>query len=305
MKLSNKTILVTGNFGFLGKNICRYLINKNVNVIGVDNLSQGTKDETIRDICFYEDDVTNRKIFEKLKKHDIDYIFHLASPSSVILYNRNPIECFNTTIDSFLNILTFAKNNGVKKIVYPSSGSVYGKAKPPQKETDLPQPLNLYAVAKLACENIAKCFPDVEVVFLRIFAGYGPFEDHKKDFASPLTLFLNSIMNNERPIVFGDGKQARDFVYVDDVIKAFVNSLKLEGNYIINVGSGRSYSFNFVIQTINEMLGKNLKPVYVKKPVNYLEKTHADIKLMQKLLKIEPLDLRSGLKKYLEFLKGE
>src|SRR5438132_6383091 len=139
---------------------------------------------------------------------DIDYIFHMGSPSSITLFNSNPQACFRETTEGWLNILNFAKHHAAKKVVFPSSGSVYGRTAPPQAETNEPHPSNLYAVSKLACEHIVEAIDNPPpTTVLRIFAGYGPGEDHKGPFASPVTLFLKSISRNERPVIYGDGSQ--------------------------------------------------------------------------------------------------
>src|SRR5207247_4792106 len=119
------------------------------------------------------------------KLPDIDYVFHLASPSSVILYGKEPQKCFSTTTISMINVLRYAKTNGVKKVVYPSSGSVYGRASPPQKETTIPRPTNLYADDKLACEEVIEGTEDPPPTRgVRILGGYGPRRAHQGQLAS-------------------------------------------------------------------------------------------------------------------------
>jgi UDP-glucose 4-epimerase len=205
-----------------------------------------------------------------------------------------------------MNVMEVAVGTKCRKVVYPSSRSVYGEAPPPQLEDAVPKPVKLYGIAKLTCEKMADYYGrarGVNSVGLRIFAGYGPCEDHKGEIASPVTIFLKSILRDESPIIFGDGTQSRDFVYIDDVVEAIVRCAERDTPPIINVESGRAYAFNDVIKLINELLGKDVKPKYVMKPVSYLEKTQADITLMKSILDINPLDLKEGLKKYIESLK--
>jgi nucleoside-diphosphate-sugar epimerase len=121
--------------------------------------------------------------------------------------------------------------------------------------------------------------------------------------ASPVTIFLKSILREENPIVFGDGTQSRDFVYIDDVVEAIIRCAERKTPPILNVGSGKAYSFNDVINLINKLLGKNIKPSYVPKPLSYLERTQADITLMKSVLGMNPLDLKEGLKKYIQSLE--
>jgi len=297
MKLEGKRILVIGGAGFLGYHLTRKLLAENAEVIVLDNFSDGRK-EYIPPACdLVEGDVCDKNSFAQIK--DIDYIFNLGSPSSIILFNKNPMACANITVGGFVTVLEWAKANGVKKVVYPSSGSVYGNTPLPQSEEMTPKPANLYGVCKLACENIAKIYSNIPSVMLRVFAGYGPFEDHKGEFASVVTLFLNKIVKNESPVIYGDGTQSRDFVYIDDVVQAFLSSLEKGVEGAINVGSGKPYKFNELTDIINSLLGKEIEPVYVDKPVNYLENTQADITKMENLLNVKPLLLESGLERYL------
>src|SRR6185437_5255742 len=178
--------------------------------------------------------------------------------------------------------------------------SVYGTTPPPQSEDIVPKPVNLYAIAKLACEQIARFYSDINSVGLRIFAGYGPGEEHKGDIASPVTLFLKSILENKQPIVYGDGNQTRDFVYISDVVDAIIKSAERETPPVINVGTGKSYSFNAVIKLINDIIGKEIQPQYINKPTKYLESTLADTSLLKNVLGITPLTLEEGLERYVE-----
>jgi UDP-glucose 4-epimerase len=304
MKWSNKKVLVTGAAGFIGQNLVNRLLSEGAYVIAFDNLSYGKKEDIFKFVNeVIIGDATSREDLDKVK--DVDYIFHFGSPSSVILFNRDPVGCFHNTVCGFLNILEWAKKRNIEKLIYASSGSVYGNTPLPQSEDMTPKPVNLYGVAKLACETLARnYFNEVPSVGLRIFAGYGPGEEHKGDFASVITLFLRSIMSNQAPVVYGDGMQKRDFVYIDDIIDSIIASAKEEvKNTIINVGSGKFYSFNEVLNILSNILNREIKVIYVKRPTNYLENTLADITRMKKMLGINPISLEEGLKKYL-FYKG-
>jgi UDP-glucose 4-epimerase len=170
-------------------------------------------------------DVSKGDFVDLVKRYDLDFIFHFGAPSSVILFNKDLEGMFCKTVSGFLNVMEVAVKTKCRKVVYPSSGSVYGEVPPPQSEDAVPKPVNLYGIAKLTCERIADYYSrsrGIKSVGLRIFAGYGPSEDHKGDIASPVTIFLKSILKGENPIVFGDGTQSRDFVYIDDVVEAIV-----------------------------------------------------------------------------------
>lgn len=199
----------------------------------------------------------------------------------------------NTTVCGFTNALEWATDENIRKLVYPSSGSVYGNTSLPQSEGMIPNPTNLYGVGKLACEMIVRTYQDrVPNVGLRIFAGYGPGEGHKGEFASVFSLFVASILQGKSPVIYGDGTQTRDFVYIDDVVKAMVAAIKENvENEIVNVGSGKSYSFNEVAAHVSNILGRDVKPTYVDKPQRYLENTLADTSKMTALFGMDPIGL--------------
>lgn len=300
MNCSNKSVLITGGFGFIGQNLVKRLTKLNTNITILDNFSYGKRDNLKSFNGKIVEASTLDKNIDQLVNDDIDIIFHFGAPSSVILFNSNPLEMYANTTVGFLNVMNLARKKKIEKIVYPSSGSIYGTAPSPQSEKTIPEPVNLYAVAKLSCEQIASLYPDVKSTGLRIFAGYGPGEDHKGEIASPVSLFLKSIIKNESPIVFGDGTQTRDFVYITDVVDAILNSAGRNTPSIINVGSGISYSFNEVIISINELLGKEIKPKYIKKPLSYLENTLAETTILKNSLGIEPMSLKEGLSDYIQ-----
>jgi len=299
MKWIDERILVTGGAGFIGSHLVKRLLDEKAEVVILDNFSEGKRHNIPEGCSVVKGDIRNRKALDEVGP--VGYVFNFGAPSSIILFNRRPVDCVDITICGFINILEWAKDVKVKKVVYPTSGSVYGSTPMPQGEEDQVLPMNLYGVAKLTCEHIARMYSEkISIVGLRIFAGYGPGEEHKGDFASPITLFLSSMIKDERPVVYGNGTQSRDFVYIDDVVEAIIRAVERNVVGIINVGSGKAYSFNEVIDCINESLNKDIEPIYVDKPVNYLEKTLANTERMKKALGLTPLDLREGLHRYLQ-----
>lgn len=300
-------MLITGGAGFIGSHLVRRLHSENAYVLVVDNFSIGD----IKYIIGYADEIISKNVSDEdfvkmFRGKDIDYILHFGAPSSVILFNKNPTKRVHETLFGFMNVMELVRAVNVKKVVYPSSGSVYGNIPIPQSEDMIPNPANLYGTCKLACEKIAKLYSDVPSVGLRIFAGYGPGEDHKGDIASVVTLFLKSILKDERPVIYGDGNQRRDFIYIDDVVEAILRATEAPVTTVINVGCGKNYSFNEVVDIINCLLGKEVVPVYVTKPAYYLENTLAKIKRMKELLGVvrSPMGLEEGLRKYIESIEN-
>lgn len=190
---------------------------------------------------------------DNLPRVHADYFFHFGSPSSQILFTEND-QCIRETIEDFIKVVEYCKRRHMK-LIFPSSSTVYENT-------------NSYAHTKSAMEEIVQAY-DVPYLALRIFAGYGPGEGHKKHYASVIYQWVRQMMAGERPVIFGDGSQSRDFVYIDDIVQTIIDNLDNEG--VIDIGTGVSTSFNYVIVVINSVLETNIRPVYVEKPKNYLE----------------------------------
>ncbi len=298
--MKGKLCLVTGGAGFIGQSLTRRLLNMGVCVTVVD-CSEYVPFAPI-DITgahYMQMDVRDSKLMNKWAS-DFDYIFHFGAPCSVVQFNRDPANSILNTIQGFRNVATLADEHNAK-LIFPSSGNVYGNIKSPMKETDKPEPNNAYAACKLLCEDEAGewCFDSVG---LRIFAGYGQGEQQKGDLASVVTLFLNDIQAGRPITVFGDGEQRRDFIYIDDIVDAVISAAERDVSPIINVGIGTSYSFNELITTLlvelNVNSDRNVK--YVGKPSSYVENTCADTTRMEKELGVYPLLLHEGIRCYLE-----
>ena len=299
MNWTRKKVLITGGAGFIGSCIAERLLKENAEITILDNFSVGRLENVPSGVCeVIKGDVCDIELLSKIK--DIDYVFHFGAPSSNLLFRKDPKSCISNTIYGFMNMLELSKINNVEKIVYPSSGTVYGNTPIPQFEEAIPQPHTTYAICKLACEHLAKLYSkDVSSVGLRIFTGYGPKEKHKEKFASVVTQFLSSIIRGEKPVIFGDGTQSRDFVYIDDIVEVAIKAAEISFTGIINVGSGYAFTFNQLIQIINSLLNKKVKPIYIKSPTNYVDNTLADAKRMKELLQVNPVDLNEGLERYI------
>lgn len=184
-----------------------------------------------------------------------DYLFHFGSPSSQRLFDED-YHCISETIEGFVKACEYAKRHRCK-LVFPSSSTVY--------DAQLP-----YGYTKLALESIVRAY-NIDYLALRIYAGYGPGEKHKRNYASPIYQFASSMVKGQRPTVYGDGTQTRDFVYIDDIVKTIIDNVNKTG--IIDIGTGNSYSFNEIISMINSHLNKNIRSLYVEKPVKYIDDT--------------------------------
>ena len=310
MDWKNKKVLITGVSGFLGSNLGRELLNQGAEIYSIDNFSyidyELTKKKVslINEVVIISGDVSKKETWDKVPI-DIEYIFHLAGPSSITLFKKYPEKCYKETIFGLYNVLEFAKKNNVKKVVYTSTGSLYAGNRMPHKEDLYPIGYNLYAAAKIACEALANSYSNnVKNLGLRVFAGFGPGEERKKDFASVICLFARDALEGKKPIVYGDGNQIRDFVYIDDVVKALIRGAEIDETGIINVGTGKGISFNEIWKTIKDHLGIDIDPEYIGKDVNYVEELEADTFKMRKILKINPQPTEEGIPKFIDYLRA-
>lgn len=185
-----------------------------------------------------------------------DYYLFFGSPSSQILFNERPAECINGTIEPFLQACHFCRTNHVK-LIFPSSATVYDNN-------------NRYSHTKSALEEIVKAY-EIPYAAARIFAGYGKGEKHKKDYASVVYQFIQMIKKGISPTIYGNGKQSRDFVYIDDVVTTILDRLDYNGVY--DIGTGVNTTFNHLITIINEKLGTHIYPTYIDTPRGYIEET--------------------------------
>jgi len=299
--IKNKKILITGIYGFLGTHLSQRLEAEN-EIIGI-NQSRQEKNLQISNAKIIEGDISDPKTLDKIPT-DIDVIFHFGSPTSIVLFKKDPAKYYRNTIDGMKNILEFSKNNSIKKLIFPSSGSVYSQNSKPHEENIVPKPSNEYGMAKVECETLAKKYVDeVNSIGLRIFAAYGPGEEKKQNLSSVINLFLSDMAQKNDPLIFGDGTQTRDFIFIDDVIDGILNSAESSYQGIVNIGSGISTSFNQIIEKIETQIGRSISPKYIKKESSYVEDLQADTKLMNSILKINPISIDLGIKKFAEYLK--
>ena len=213
-------------------------------------------------------------------RKDVDFLFFFASPSSQILFNYANDWCYDETVDGFINALEFCADNNIK-LIYPSSGTVY-------------ESNGSYSEAKLELEHIQKQHKYKNVLGFRIFAGYGPGEAHKGEYASVVYQFCKRMKEGLSPVIYGDGTQTRDFVYIDDILDGIIGNLDKTG--VMDIGSGISTSFNEVVKTINDLLQEKITPTYIKAPQNYLIDTTCPNPISCQV------SLKEGVKRILESL---
>ena len=297
--MESKVILITGGAGFIGSNVYRQIVDNN-QVLIFDRV-QNNMPENIGS-NFILGDVSNFNDLEKIKG-GVDIILHFGSYPSIISYQTGMIEKAVESFKGFMNILEFGKKKNIEKLIYPSSGTVYGGISN-NSQFQL-SPKNIYGEMKLIHESLANYYKDnFKSNGLRIFMGYGPGEEKKEDIASPVYLFLSKMMKGENPVVWGNGNQSRDLVYIDDIVELISILIKKDVNLShIDVGSGVNTTFNEIISIINDVLETQIKAEYVQKPENYLEVTKADPTDFMKILGRNLIDPKKGIEKFRDYLE--
>jgi len=284
-------ILVTGGAGFIGSHIAEYLVQRGDDVTVLDNLNTGKKKNltTINDkINFVNGDIRDYKLLEKLV-NDVTGVFHEAALASVQQSFNMKDEYFDVNVNGMENILKLAKEYEFK-VVYASSSSVYGSLqKIPIKEDDDRKPINPYAQTKLEDEYLAKKYAEmsVRVIGLRYFNVFG--KRQSKEYAGVIKLFLERIQQKMPPKINGDGLQTRDFVHIDDVVRANILAMDSHVNHeFFNVGTGNSISILDLANAIINASGLSLKPIHGPELSGDARASQADIALIRKLLNWEP-----------------
>ena len=284
-------ILVTGGAGFIGSHIAEYLVQRGDDVTVLDNLITGGKENLAKisdKINFVNGDIRDHKLLEKLVS-DTTGVFHEAALASVQQSFSMKDEYIDVNVAGTENIFKLAKEYGFK-IVYASSSSIYGNPKKiPVKEDDERKPINPYAKTKLDGEDLAKKYSEigVKVIGLRYFNVFG--KRQSKEYAGVIKLFLQRIQQKKSPKINGDGLQTRDFVHIDDVVKANVMAMDSDVNHrFFNVGSGLPTSVLDLANLIIEVSGLSLEPIHGPELSGDVRATQADIKLIRNLLNWEP-----------------
>lgn len=315
--LSKHSFLVTGGAGFIGSNIVEYLLKYGAGKVRVfDNLATGRlsnidefKNNPVFD--FFEGDIRNLEDCRKACE-GIDFVSHQAALGSVPRSINEPWNTNEVNVGGFVNMLTAAKDSGVKKFVYASSSSVYGdEASLPKVEERIGRQLSPYAVSKYTNELYADVFNKVyglNVIGLRYFNIFGPKQDPNGMYAAVIPLFVSKILKREEVFIDGDGEQTRDFTFVENAVQANVKAMLTEGSgvtsRVFNIAVNRNFSVNQLYTSIQQQLESNHKPTYRAARAGDIRNSLADISKAQQQLDYNPrFDFKSGLEITVEYFR--
>ena len=303
--------LVTGGAGFIGSNIVAELVRQKKRVRVLDNFATGRRENLIpfgKDVELIEGSLTDLETV-RLAVRGVDVVFHQAALPSVPRSIDQPINCNEVNIGGTLNVFVASKDEGVRRVIIASSSSVYGNTEvQPKDEGMSPRPLSPYAVSKLAGESYASVFSRVyglQTVALRYFNVFGPRQNPHSQYAAVIPRFIKAMSRGERPVIYGDGLQSRDFSYVENVVQA--NLLAAEapsvGGELMNIACGEAHSLLNLVEILNRLLGTNISPVF--EPARKGEVLHslASISRAHRLLGYKPSVLwEEGLKRTLDWM---
>ena len=299
----NKKIVITGGAGFIGSNLAYNLASENQTIV-IDDLSTGYQ-INIQDLIdknqieFLKISITHLDELMNIFK-DVDYVFHQGAIPSVPRSIKDPITSNHANIDGTLNVLVAAKENNVEKVIFASSSSVYGESPTlPKKESMKPDPLSPYAVCKLAGEYYCNVFTnvyDLKTVSLRYFNVYGPMQDPTGDYAAVIPKFIKKILNDESPVIYGDGEQTRDFTFVYDAVQANIKAAESPACGIFNISGGKRISINTLARMIMKKIGKNIEIIHTDPRPGDIMHSLADISKAEKHFNYKPeIDLETGI----------
>ena len=300
-----KKVVITGGSGFIGSHLAEELAGRDYQVIILDNLTTG-RIENIRsfvdrkNVEFTEVSITEVGLLRNIFK-DVSYVFHQAAIPGVPQSINNPIATHQVNATGTLNVLMAARDCGLKKVVYASSSSVYGDTPTlPKTEDMIPNPQSPYAVSKLAGEYYCGVFTRVfglPTICLRYFNVYGPRQNPDSDYAAVIPRFITAVLSGRPPVIYGDGKQTRDFTFVRDVVKANILAAEGESTGIYNIGSGQRTSIASLAHLVAKLMGKEvIKPVHENERTGDIRHSLADISKAETFGYTPGFSLSEGLK---------
>jgi nucleoside-diphosphate-sugar epimerase len=308
--------LITGVAGFIGSSIARGLLAQGDQVRGIDNFSTGKREnieEILDTIDFREVDLGD---LDRLNDacRGADYVFHEAAIPSVPKSVLDPLGSNRANVDGTVHLLIAAKEARVKRVVYAASSSAYGDTPTlPKHEGMPPNPISPYAVAKLASEyymtSFYRCY-GLETVCLRYFNIFGPRQDPTSPYSGVLAKFISQMLHGEQPTIFGDGKQSRDFTYIDNVVSANLLAMKAPASQaagnVFNVATGTRVDLNQTFELLKNIIGYKGEVKYGAERSGDVKHSLADLSRTEKALGYKPLvSFEEGLSKTVDWYRGQ
>ena len=308
-----KNSLITGGAGFIGSHLSKKLTHDGHNVKVIDNFSTGFKsnlDDIKNNIKIIKGDIRDSDLLRKEMKN-IDIVFHMAANPSVAESIVDPFTTHDINVNGTLSLLKSAVENNVEKFILSSSCAVYGDNDLlPLSESIKVDPKSPYALSKYINEHYCKTFSDIyniKTVCLRYFNVYGPKQNIKSEYSAVIPIFISSILKNKIPNIYGDGKQTRDFIFIDDIINANLLAMNTEINAgsIFNVATATETSLMDLINILEKIFDREINPKFLLKRKGDIYRSYANIENIKNQLGFKPKnDILTGVKKTYNFYKN-
>ncbi|MGM0750687.1 MAG: NAD-dependent epimerase/dehydratase family protein [Bacillota bacterium] len=300
-------VLVTGGAGFIGSQLVDLLLAEGHTPIVLDNFSNGREENVPRGVKIYRKSLLSDKIERLFKKEQPDVVMHLAAQVSVAKSLESPAEDAAVNVLGTVKLLEYCTKYGVKKFIFSSSSAVYGYTSEVIHEDSPTSPISFYGTSKLVSETYIKLFNrlnDLPYTILRYANVYGPRQRSDGE-GGVISIFIEQLLRNEAPVIFGDGNQTRDFVFVDDVARANLLAITNADNQIINIGTSTQTSVNLLCTLLSNQLHSSLTPDYKPKREGDILNSHLSNAKALDNLKWEPnYNLISGLEKTVDYFKN-
>lgn len=302
-------VLITGVAGFVGSNLADRLIKEgNYDIVGIDNLSAGVREQVPEGVKFYKLDIRDKSIYSIYE--NIDYVFHFAAKNCISDCQLDPVDTFDNNVNGTVNVFEAAKQNKVKKVIYAESSALYeGSDILPTPEWDI-KPRTFYSISKACSMMISEGyinFSSLKFTALRYFNVYGQKQDYRRTIPPVFSSFIIKLLKGEQPIIFGDGEKRRDFIHIDDINDFHIQCMKdnRTDNETFNLGYGENYSINDVYKIITKILKTDIKPLYKPDLPGEAKENLADISKAEKLGWYPQIKLEKGLKTSIDYIRNE
>ena len=306
----SRKFLVTGGAGFIGSHIATALVERGDDVVVLDDLSTGRRENLSHiegGVTLHEGSLVDCPLVEKALA-GVEVVYHQAALASVPWSVDKPLDTNSVCVTGTVNLLDAARRAGVRRLIFAGSSSIYGDEPTTSKrETDLPAPLSPYAAAKLAGESYCQAFTatyGMETVVLRYFNVFGPRQDPNSEYSAVIPIFVTKMVCGERPTIYGDGKQSRDFTYVDNIVRGNLTAADSMGavGRSINVACGIQFTLLQLVAAINEVLGTSIEPIFAEARLGDVRESLADITVARQVLGYEPeIGFDEGLRSSIEY----
>ncbi len=309
-------VLVTGGAGFIGSNLTEALLERGHSVRILDDFSTGKKQNLVFDKAYPSLEIVEGDIRDLPTCHEavqgMEYVFHQGALPSVQRSVEDPESSNAVNVGGTLNVLLAARDNGVKRVMYAASSSVYGDTPTlPKHEEMPPNPLSPYALQKHVGEHYCRLFYQLyglETISLRYFNIFGPKQDPNSLYSAVIPKFIDALLEGRPPIIFGDGEQSRDFTYIENVVQAnllAMSAKQLHGE-AVNIACGQRISLNQLLGVLKKILGSKQDPIYEEPRKGDVKHSLADIRKAREMIHYEPtVGIETGLRKTVDFFRNQ